>query len=562
MSEKTKFIWASGSMPTSLFFSDLLEESDEVTSTTKNNLMSLEDILKFGGSNTNITIEHVGKTSELANPIAQIFEVLALDLATIFPAIPGKDTSRDPLIGRQICFCKSNGDFGASNWYSSALKEYFKKGTGGSLLTLSDVPKQRWWLLRLEGFSEAPVTKNLGEEDTTKQNLFWKTKFNPYPKKATQWENRFDEYGKTVFKHLQRTEPANVVNSSIIIWVYIGPSERTVEEISGLIPSWRLSLFIVLRPLQFDQTTYGHWLNDPQLRRHLSRAIERIHFYLQSSAYSELEFHRLLGEAQMKASQAVAHEFKNLTQDISSLASLLYEEFINSIYSIIRRFPELNVFINEQLSAPLSRLNILSKLGRLTSAVALATYWLTTRDMRRKISFVPDKDCKILCAAVFFAIAMYELVRKDWLVDDLEASFKESCQILCNAYQKKNESELVEDLGFALLLFVVSEPVRNLRSSDNFRQEVSIRIEVRGKSLFICQKTCELTDPTQKEREERSIAAMRINQLLQSDPTIPENFVVLHEIINVVRSTKHPDGYFEVERETQIDVVGVPLERR
>lgn len=300
-------------------------------------------------------------------------------------------------------------------------------------------------------------------------------------------------------------------------------------------------------------------MDDPRLHASLLKAMDQLYLYLATAAYKTLEYRRLLDEAQMTASQAVAHEFKNLTQDISLLGSHLYDEFYDAMQKM-RRQAGLKSDLTDILNPPLSRLSKLSTISRLTSAVALATYWLTTPDARYSIVFRHDPACRIFDAAAHLVLAMCKETRLDWEVEG--PTVAEVCRTLESVYGTEDQNELVERLDMALLLFVISEPVRNLRSKDPDRPKVFIHTEVRGQSLYICQKTFESVRP---DATESSRAASRVNQLLAAGTnlaggSIAEKFVLIDETVRTVSFEEQPEGYFEVHRETKIDVFRIPIE--
>jgi hypothetical protein len=574
MDEEISFSRVPGKAPRVIsrdsLFDDLLGESEELSESAKADFSQVKGILIFGGSSLEVTIEHPRAPVDPNSVNVRdkpIFDVLALDLATVFPALSGKGLPIGSFSGRQICLCKAPaGSDERNNWYSRALQEYFQTEPGGSLLSFPEVRRnyKRWWVLKPD--SDVGPLKTLNVSQTLTQELPWKSEF-PATTRAIDhdsseaaFQKRFDQFGEAVVRELAQIQSISDISATVIIWIYVGPSEHQAKQIKNVAPSWGVSLFAVIRPIEFNASTTNHWMNNPQLQDCLLLAVNKLYLYLTSAAYKTLEYRRLLDEAQMTASQAVAHEFKNLTQDISSLGSSLHDEFFDAIQKMRRQAKDEQI-LTDLLTTPLSRLSKLSTISRLTSAVALATYWLTTPDARYSIILERDPACQIFDAAVHLVLAMCKETRQDWEIEG--PTLDQVCQTLQSVYGSADPNELVERLDVALLLFAISEPVRNLRSKDSSHPKVFIHTEVRGQSLYICQKTFESIRP---DDTETSRAASRVNRLLSAGSNLAggnlsEKFIALDETVRVVNLEKHSDKNFVVHRETRIDVFGIPVER-
>jgi hypothetical protein len=541
---------------------DVLFSESELSSEAKEIFESLRDTLAYGGDKLGITIEHFGEAKAARTKTQpsgeQIFEVLALDVATILPAITGSAPSAGTLTGHQIWMCKAADDSDVEGaWYKRALVEYFNMPPGGSLLTFPGIRQNlgRWWLLRPGASApDCPVKDSI----TLENIIIHKDSFPPVPvtTHGFPFRERFDQYGAAVFKELSKIQTEEETKASVVIWVYIGPPAQAGEN-SEPHNLWGVSVFAVLRPAKLAPVDATHWLSDPAYKRRLLRAVGQLYLYLTSAAYKTVEYgHRRLIQYkknfETNVAQAVAHEFKNLTQDISSLGGLLDEEFFDVIRDVKKNkelAPELLVKLDEAMSS----LRQLSNLSRLTSAVALATYWLTTPEARGKIVFKSDPEGTVFEAAVHLALALCKEVRPDWVIQGPQ--LKDVRQILSSAYGTSELKELVDRLDVALLLFVVSEPVRNLRSNNTERPEVYIHTERHGRTLYIYQKTFERGAP----RDHHSRGAERINRMLHAGYNMTGHFAKLDETVRVVSSTAHQDGQYEVVRRTEIEVFGIPF---
>jgi hypothetical protein len=565
MNNEIKLIKVPGLAPSIInsnsLFDVLLSGSKEISLETVDILKKLRDVMSYGGEKLEMKIEQpIGDIDPAADPqrtLERIFDVPSFDIAAIFPAGINAESTDQPIIGHQICLCRAdeNSDL-LNNWYRRSLQEYFQLPPGGSLLTVPGIQRNlgRFWLLRP---SRIPSRVDSPEADAPLvQDLIWKDSFEPQAEASPGYEfrDRFDQFGKTVFEKLAQVQSAAETAASVILWIYVGPIEQSAQqEIQK--PEWGVSLFAVIKPRRLDVSHTSHWMNDAALSRSLLRAVRQLYFYLALAAYRTIEQRRLMHDKsmfQMNVAQSVAHEFKNLTQDISSLGSLLHQEFSSAIEEAQDEGTQ-DPAVTAALSKPLTRLYWLSALSRLTSAVSLATYWLTTPNSRQEIIFEPDPGCKVFQAAIHIALELCKGPREEWEI--LNHDYREAGKVLGNKYGTSDTQKLVKQVDVALLLFVVSEPVRNIRSKGRSKGRVLIHTRVDGRLLYICQKTFEAEQPASTEISQ---AAGKINRLLQAGGNITGRFARLNETIQTVGVKKHSDGYYEVDRETEIEVFGVP----
>lgn len=568
MSNDIKLIRESSGAPSivnrSSLFDVLLNDSLTLSPEAESVFFELRDILTYGGDKHRIGSERTGagdksrtRKSKQPNPV---FNVLALDVAVVFPKFGDSVSPAGAITGQQICLCKSATDSEArGTWYKSALDEYFEIPPGGSLLTFPGVRQNltKWWLIRPDSASLFEgAMQHRGQLD---HDVVWKDHFIPkqVDAKGFVFEQRFNQYGTAVFKQLCQVQSKEATQSSVILWLYIGPPDQD-ESITDTSPLWGVSLFSVLRPIKQEDLQQGtHWTEDESYSKQLGRSVEQLYFYLMSAAYKTVEYgHRRLlyhkKEFETTVAQAVAHEFKNLMQDISSLGGTLYSEFSGAIRKV-RQQPDLPAGLDRKLSESLSSLRQLSNLSKLTSAIALASYWLTTPDARNKIIFEKDPNCQVFEAVVHLALHLCKETRPEWQLQG--PSVEEVCQTLGGVYGTSKAEELVGRLDVALLLFVVSEPVRNLRSNDPGRPNVYIHTEVKGNTLHIMQKTLEQWEP----KDHHSRGAARINKMLQAGNNMSGQFARIDETVRVVTSTPNREGVNEVIQRTEIEVFGFPI---
>lgn len=567
MSSDIKLISERGVAPNivnkSSLFDVLLNDSSTLSSEAESIFFELRDILIYGGDRHRSSIERTntetGPGAKTAKQPTPFFNVLALDVAVVFPKFGDTMSHAGGVTGQQICLCKSTANSDASGtWYKSALNEYFDVPPGGSLLTFPGVRQNlnKWWLIRPDNTSLSEcATEYCGTLD---HDVVWKDHFVPKPVDARgfEFEQRFNQYGTAVFKQLCKVQSEVATESSVILWLYLGPPDED-ESNKGESPLWGVSLFAVLRPVKLDGLQGAHWTDEEVYTKRLERSVRQLYFYLMSAAYKTVEYgHRRLlyhkKEFETTVAQAIAHEFKNLMQDISSLGGTLYSEFFGAIRKV-RQQPNLPEGLERKLSESLSSLRQLSNLSKLTSAIALASYWLTTPDARNKILFEKDPDCKVFEAVVHLALHLCKETRPEWQIQG--PSLDEVGKTLKGVYGTSKVEELVDRLDVALLLFVVSEPVRNLRSSDPGHPSVRIHTEVSGNTLYIIQKTSEQWKP----KDHHSRGAARINKMLQAGNNMSGQFARVDETVRIINSTLGEEGIYEVLQGTEIEVFGFPI---
>lgn len=548
-------------------FEWLIEDSiNEVSSKTEETISSIEDIIAYGGDKAGATAEYF---CEQEIQLDKIFDLLSLDLAVIFPE--NFDKKNEKILGRQFCLCRTN-ETSENNWYKRALLKYFEKPPGGSLLNYPEVQnnRNRWWLSAPSNHILCENIENKFNEEVLEPKI-WKDAFEPRlfektTRSSTTFNERFQNFSECVFGELGQILDDWVLNSCTLLWIYVGLSEegQTLDskpQINFINPRkpqkkspWGVSLFAVIKPISIP-TNYDHWTENANLSRSLRKAIDQLYLYLEAEGYKSIQKRRLEKEkevGQLNIAQAIAHEFKNLTNEVSVLGNNVNNEFRN-VSITARHQLGADSDLSQQISKLAGNLARLYRISGFLSAISLATYWLTTADQRGEIEFIDDISCEILKAVAFFALDLCKATKSNWIIEDYD--LEESLSVIKRTYGVANADELFSRIDFSLLLFVLNEPIRNIRNNDSISDKVKISIEVRDNSLYLCQETIE-----SKESFEplTSNAIKRTNELLEdvecrfvyiSDQTVPRN------------CTKQSDGTFKINRETQIRVFKVPMQK-
>lgn len=500
--------------------------------------------------------EYLRVTSELPDIDTEspkdLFDVLALDVAITFP----RDLSGSSLIGRQACWCQSSeSGNAANNWYREALDHYFKTPPGGSLLAHPDLRlnANRWWLLS----PGIPVDSTATCGQPFVRAVEWFGTFNPGDGGSSPgpFDGRFRQFGEAVFGALARHMPAESLQASAIVWVYVAPLDSGEMNVPHpLVNRWDASVFAVIQPS--DLSAGVDWPDrDRVLRTGLVYAVQDMYFTLALGARSELERHSVYSRMQFSAVQAVAHDYKNQMRDISTLGGMLSGEVGKVARSIPNDLPGRTLLLG--LS---DRVERLSTLCRLTSAIALATFWLANPATQEKVSFRSGSNRAPFAATVAqWLLSVYQVFRKDWIVvsavspEELEASLQA-------AFGTCDSVNLVQRLDFALLVFVLSEPIRNVRATAETVNGTQVRVsaQARDDAIVICQRTLERRDPG-SELPIQSLAAAQVNRLLRLlQPAHSEPFAHIDETVRVVRCTPTERGRFWIERETSILIRQLP----
>jgi hypothetical protein len=519
-------------------------------------ITSVEDILRFGGNESETTIESGTRAPTAVRPV---FDVLSLDLALVFPEDFDRNSPR--LLGRQFFVCRRKP--GGDTWYKSALDKYFLTAPYASLLSYPEVQnnKNRFWLISRD-LSDSD--NDAGPFTRLKVNLLerviQKTPFDPLPQSGESrgtFIARFKQFANCVFVELDRAYDGCELRDCSLLWIFVSLNNESEKDQGRPFP-WGVSLFAVIKPSRKHQRP-DQWTANDKLRTNLLRAVEKLYLYLSAEGYKSFQRHREHTEREvfkLTVGQTIAHEFKNLTSDISSLGNSVNNQF-SAITKLLNQQYELDAELYHRIQAVAADLSSLSNLSRITNAISLATYRLASHNLRGSLELEKDPGCRLFRAVTMFILDLFRAVRTEWVVEPDDLS--ESLGIIKQTYGTNNIDKLITRIDFALILFALNEPVRNIRSRDITQNEVIISTDVRGDSLFLCQQTLERGPLFETEKSD---AIVRLNKVLMDSEGLSEDFISVSEDILVAKAFDLGNGYFRVHRETQIRVFNIPLMRK
>lgn len=259
-------------------------------------------------------------------------------------------------------------------------------------------------------------------------------------------------------------------------------------------------------------------------------------------------------EFQLNVAQATAHAFKNLTKDIPVIGNNLLVEFNDLSDTALNSLDEESEIVTKisDLEKDLSRL---SSISSFITAISLAIHRLASLSAsdKGKIPFRDDPGCQLFRAVTLVALDMWKAARKDWEIE--QHDLEESLTVIEDVYGERNLEKLALNTDFALLLFILNEPLGNIRNPESPGERVRIRIEVRGQSLFLCQETFE----AEPENSIQSESVKKINRIIESIEGLSEKFIRISEDVVTVECSLQDDGYSRVRRETEIEVLKIPL---
>ncbi len=261
------------------------------------------------------------------------------------------------------------------------------------------------------------------------------------------------------------------------------------------------------------------------------------------------------GEFQLNVAESMTHEYKNLLGDIPGLGSGLYNQLKDVSKTALRaNGKESEVY--KKISLLEDDFRRLSTISGLTTAIAFATYSLTNPKILEQMEFIEDPNCKVSKAVACFALDMLKVTKKNW--ETKECDLNESLSTIESFYGTSEIKELATFKEFALLLFVLNEPIRNMRSRVGTRKEVSIKIDVRGDSLYLCQETFE-SEPSYDAIQIKSFR--KINKLLEDAEGLTEKFIYLDENIVPVECERQSDDFYKINRETKVQILKIPMRK-
>lgn len=254
---------------------------------------------------------------------------------------------------------------------------------------------------------------------------------------------------------------------------------------------------------------------------------------------------------QLNLAQAAAHTFKNLTKDIPVIGNKLLVEF-NDISEIALNTLDDGQEIITKISGVKEEVARLSAISSFITAISLAQHRLAR--LTDNITFIDDPDCEIFRAVTLVAIDMWKAAREDWEIEEYD--LEECFSIIENTYGERDLEKLALNIDFALLLFLINEPLINIRP-ESFGEKVKIKLEVRGQSLFLCQQTFETEKPGDSIQSD---SIKDINKIIEKIERLSEQFIRIDENVRTVDCDWQGDvGRYNVNRETEIEILKIPM---
>jgi hypothetical protein len=249
--------------------------------------------------------------------------------------------------------------------------------------------------------------------------------------------------------------------------------------------------------------------------------------------------------------QAVAHEFKNLNQDIAYLGNEIFGTVDVAMSEMRDDDPS-----RQLLSSVQKDIESLHAFSQMSTALALSAYWLTTA-APADIEFKRDANCRDFEAVLWFALRLYKSVRRNWKLQGM--SFEQAKEQLCRLYQVENPEDLTKALPIALTLFFVFEPLRNIIAKSPAGQEYPIEIttEVAGNVVFLRQRTVSV----EEGQKQRSGSVANLMTILHHASNVCDKFIEIDPTVDV-ESTRRGDGRFDVCWSTKFTVLGLPGKER
>lgn len=220
-------------------------------------------------------------------------------------------------LGQQACFCvlpRDSGSSAANTWYGKALERFFSSHNCRSLLTYRDIYTRPVFLhlSRLEE-SDAPAGRTAGDAHGD-QNLphdAWGHTFHPdrvNDQSASEWTERLNDFRLAISDELGAELGMKMVSDAMLVWVYVSAGTPQPNDVP---PHWAASLFMVYR---FKGTSHTD--------RDLDLLLSNLVHSLQAASQASLPAQR-----KHDLAQALAHEFKNLNQDLAQISWRALDQF-------------------------------------------------------------------------------------------------------------------------------------------------------------------------------------------------------------------------------------------
>lgn len=462
----------------------------------------------------------------------QLLEVLALDLAWLSPGPFGTWSKT----GKQVYYwlegSRSSSQEGTS-WYKRALRRYFGEPDARSLLSLHDI-YTRPEFVRLERLSSRG-SSNKCSIARNRRSRKWDCAIDAFEPRTdttlspTEWSHRFQTYKSCLENELEAEFGPAYPVAAQLAWVYVSPG--TFNE-PGIPPPWGASLFLVFR---FLSGSGNHTHN-----KESGLLVSNMFHALKTAAQKTLEVQR----GKKNIAQTLAHEFKNLNQDVAVLS--------RAVRNQLDRLPPSTRRELVAIEAPISALELAAQA---TTAFSKAAYWLFS-PKRPGIELRRDAHCRVFRYSMYLAIRLLSLCRPKWrlvgipplnrIVDFFRKEFH-----LCSA---QSPADLVADLSVSVMLFFALEPVRNIRANhpDSDDDMIKVRLDVSKSCLRLRQTTFETqrsSGPEHSDAIEFLMNAIQAHcpwKLIDIDPDVQTKCF----------RTSQPNR-FRVERVTSIRVLNI-----
>lgn len=498
-------------------------------------------------ANTVRAIEHHGCSTEVVaqgagheQAVGSMLEVLSLDLAWLSPG-PFGTWSED---GRQACYCISKTslpDPSRLSWYRRALERFFGATNSRSLLTYPDIYTRPVFLQAnpLGGRGAAAATEKNPPRGrlTASWSDSWSGSFHPDPlpgQSAEEWEQRHDCFLTALREELEIEFGAGAASDAILVWVYVSDGVSQPEDPP---PPWASSLFMLFRFKEQQgesATIIDHNLG--LLMTNLLRALE------------EASRNSLTEPAKHSIAQALSHEFKNLNQDIASLADILRTDFMN-IPPMIRR---------GELETMRDHLEALHLAAQGSTAFSTAAYWLARPDWGDIELRADDEHNSIFKHVLYLAIRLIAATRPSWKLVGIPqipeiVTFMDR-RLGLNSYG--SVTQLLSNRCVSIMVFFALEPVRNVRSNCRDYPEVQIWVESAPGKVVLLQRTTEIG----KDSSRRTSATVKaLMQLARDNPLLAHFIYVEPEVTAEFIGSTRPNVFMAHRRTTiRVDQVAWP----
>lgn len=486
-------------------------------------------VLESKACQTELLCGYPGRKAGVSTSI----EVLSLDLAWLRPGPFGTWSEQ----GQQACFCvqRPGGPRGANAWYGRALHRFFSSNDRRSLLTYQDIYMRQSFIQvsRLGdvlGAAAAPTRAVRRENPLAPET--WRTTFYPgrdAEQTCDEWRQRFEDFRIALTDELGPELGMAPVSAAILVWVYVSPG---ASDNSLAPPPWAASLFTVFRFRTADP-------EDRDLDLLVSNLVHALRTASQTALPARLKH---------DVAQALAHEFKNLNQDIAATSQLLLQEFK-------RCLPHTN---SPGIDALHKRLAALDVAAQASTAISSAAYWYMS-DTRDSIEFRAHEEAGAIFRHVLY-LAMHVIAAKheSWTLRDVPdiGQIIRFLDARLGMRSRGSVTNLLSNRCVSLMLFIALEPVRNVRAQGGDDAAVELWVETDGHCIALVQRSRQRGDANLPLRS-RTVAAMM--EFAQDHPSSIGSSLHIDPDVTTTLSPTEDEGVFVAERRTTIHVHKVPF---